>query len=134
MPERTPAELAHAWRDALLHRDADAFAGLFAEDARFVDVEHRTPDLGAARPVAGREAIREVARRWLGEAGAFEYDVVEVLSDGASAAVRWRYRVPGVSGGIELDGVSWLRCVAGEIAEAHVWFDSLALFRSLGRA
>jgi hypothetical protein len=38
-----------------------------------------------------------------------------------------------VDGPVELDGVSWLRCAAGEILEAQVYFDSLALYRGLGR-
>jgi uncharacterized protein (TIGR02246 family) len=129
MRERTPAELAHAWRDALLARDAEAFAGLFAQDAVFIDVEHRTADLASVRPITGRAAIGELTRGWLAETPQFEYDVAEVIAEGESAAVRWRYAVEG----IELDGVSWLRCAGGEIVEARVYFDSLGLYRGLGR-
>lgn len=94
-----------------------------------VDVEHRTPDLGRVRPLVGREAIGTTCRAWLEETPAFEYDVLEVLSDGTFAAIRWRYAVEG----LELDGVSWLRCEDGVIREALVLFDSLGLFRGLGR-
>jgi hypothetical protein len=52
-----------------------------------------------------------------------------VVGDGATAAVRWRYAVRG----LELDGVSWLTCAGGVIREARVYFDSLALYRGLGR-
>lgn len=41
---KSPEELAHAWREALVGGDADAFGALFPEDALFVDVEHRTAD------------------------------------------------------------------------------------------
>jgi uncharacterized protein (TIGR02246 family) len=133
MGERTPAELAHAWRDALVRRDADAFAELFAEAGVFVDVEHRTADLSSVRPIEGRPAIAELTRSWLAETPAFEYEVTEVLEDGESAAVRWRYGVPGVTRELDLEGVSWLRCARGEILEAHVYFDSLGLYRGLGR-
>jgi uncharacterized protein (TIGR02246 family) len=129
MRERTPAELAHAWRDALVGRDTEAFATLFAEDAVFVDVEHRTADLASVRPVEGRTAIGELTREWLAETPEFEYEVTEVIADGEHAAVRWRYAVEG----IELDGVSWLACAHGEIVEARVYFDSLGLYRGLGR-
>ena len=132
-PDRTPAELARAWRDALVDRDAEAFAGLFAEDALFVDVEHRTGDLASVRPITGRVAIAELTRGWLAETPEFAYEVAQVLADGDSAAVRWRYRVRGASSALDLDGVSWLRCAHGEILEARVYFDSLGLYRGLGR-
>jgi uncharacterized protein (TIGR02246 family) len=126
---RTPAELAHGWRDALVGRDPDAFAGLFADEAVFVDVEHRTEDLAAVRPICGRGEIRAMCERWLAEVPSFRYDVTRVVSDGPTAAVRWRYAVDG----LDLDGVTWLETAAGEITRADVLFDSLALYRGLGR-
>jgi hypothetical protein len=110
-------------------RDSAAFGALFAPGALFLDVEHRTADLAATRPIQGRDAIEEMCRQWLGETPAFEYEVDVVLSDGRQAAVRWRYAVEGIA----LDGVSWLGCAGGEIHEARVYFDSLGLYRGLGR-
>lgn len=128
---KSPEELAHAWREALVGRDADALGALFAEDALLVDVEHRTADLAAVTPIVGREAITALTRRWLEESPPFDYDVIEVLADGSSAAVLWRYRVLGEEGPVEFDGVSWLRCASGEIVDARVYFDSLGLYRGL---
>ena len=82
------------------------------------------------RPIVGRTAIEAMARDWLEQTPEFEYEVDEVLSAGSTAAVRWRYRVSG----LDLDGVSWLRCADGEILDARVFFDSLGLYRGLGRA
>ena len=130
MSERTPAELALAWRDALLARDAPAFGRLFAEDGVMVDVEHRTEDLSQPRPLVGRAEIEAQAVAWLESTPLFAYDVLEVLADETRASVLWRYEVEGV----ELDGVSWLRCERGEIREARVYFDSHGLLRGLGRA
>ncbi len=124
-----PAALAYGWRDALVGRDPDAFAALFCVDALFLDVEHRTDDLAGVRPIVGREAIRALCTRWLAETPHFEYDVEQVLSEGTAAAVRWRYVVEGH----ELPGVSWLSCRGDGIATAHVYFDSLGLYRQLGR-
>jgi hypothetical protein len=81
------------------------------------------------RPIEGRDAIEAMCRRWLEETPSFEYDVGRVLSDGATAAARWRYAVQG----LELEGVSWLTCEGGLIREALVYFDSLGLYRGLGR-
>ncbi len=127
MPD--PRALAYGWRDALVGRDAEAFAALFAPDALFVDVEHRTEDLGAVRPLRGREEIRAMCVAWLAETPSFEYEVEQVLAAGRAAAVRWRYRVEG----LDLPGVSWLTVRDGAIAEAFVVFDSLGLYRGLGR-
>ena len=129
LSERTPRELALAWRDALHARDAPAFGALFAEDGVMIDVEHRTADLAEPRPLVGREEIEEQAAAWLESTPEFGYDVLEVLADETRAAVLWRYEVEG----IELDGVSWLSCERGEIREARVYFDSHGLLRALGR-
>ena len=75
---RSPEELALGWRDALVGRDAGAFGRLFAPDAVFIDVDHRTDDLSSARPVVGREAIEAMARRWLEETPAFEWGLGRV--------------------------------------------------------
>jgi ketosteroid isomerase-like protein len=125
---RTPRDLAHAWRDALMARDAEAFGRLFAADAVMVDVEHRAPDGRAARPLVGRDEIQAVAARWLRETGPFAYEVDDVLADERRAAVRWTYRVdvqPGRS--LTLEGLSWLECGDGEIVRADVMFDVHAL-------
>ena len=127
--ERSPTELAHGWRDALVGRDPEAFGALFAHTALFLDVEHRTADLARVRPIEGRPAIEDMCRSWLRRTPDFEYEVEQVVSDGDTAAVRWRYAVEG----LELDGVSWLTCTDGEIREARVYFDSLGLYRGLGR-
>ena len=130
LSERTPAELALAWRDALLARDAPAFGRLFAEDGAMVDVEHRTADLSEPRPLVGRAEIEAQAAAWLESTPFFAYDVLEVLADETRAAALWRYEVDGV----ELYGVSWLECERGEIRQARVYFDSHGLLRGLGRA
>ena len=94
-----------------------------------MDVEHRSDDLAAVRPLVGRAAIEEMCRSWLAETPSFEYDVLDVVATGKTAAVRWRYRVEG----LDLEGVSWLTCERGEIVDARVFFDSLGLYRGLGR-
>ena len=70
-----------------------------------------------------------MCERWLAEVPSFRYEVTRVLSDGPTAAVRWLYAVDG----LELDGVTWLEIERGEIVRADVLFDSLALYRTLGR-
>jgi hypothetical protein len=102
---------------------------LFADDAVFLDVEHRTADLSAVRPIVGRGAIRQMCVTWLAETPSFGYEVEEVLAGETCLAVRWSYRVEG----LVLPGVSWLTCRDGEILEARVFFDSLGLYRGLGR-
>ncbi len=121
--------LAHAWRSALTDRDHARFGSLFAENAVFVDVEHRTEGLTSVRPLVGRAAIEDMCRSWLEATPAFEYEVVDVLSTDTTGAVRWRYRVED----LDLEGVSWLTCSHGEIVDARVYFDSLGLYRGLGR-
>ncbi len=125
---RSPAELARAWREALVARDAEAFGRLFAADAVMVDVEHRTPDGRSARQLAGRVEIEAVAARWLRETGPFAYEVDDVLADRTRAAVRWTYRVDAQPGQpLTLEGLSWLDCRDGEIVRADVMFDVHAL-------
>lgn len=116
---RTPIELAHGWREALVGRDAEAYAGLFADDAEFVDVEHRTPDGSAPRVVRGRAAIRAVCDQWLATTPVFDYVVLDVVGDDRRAAKRWRYAV----GSADVEGVTWLDCRDGEIVRALVLFD-----------
>jgi hypothetical protein len=125
---RTPRDLALRWRDALLARDAVAFGLLFASDAVMVDVEHRTPDGAAARPLIGRVEIQAVAETWLRDTGPFDYVVDDVLADDERAAVRWTYRVELADGrSPKLEGLSWLVCRDGEIVRADVVFDVHAL-------
>jgi uncharacterized protein (TIGR02246 family) len=116
----SPRDLAERWRAALLARDADAFAALFAPDGVMLDVEHRTQDERRARPLEGREMIRAVTAEWFARTPAFSYDLIDVLADDRSAAVRWRYVVEG----FEVEGVSWLECQGGRIQRAFVYFDS----------
>ena len=118
----TPSDLAQEWRAALLAGDADAFAALFAPDGVMLDVEHRTSDQRSARPLEGREMIRAVTAAWCASTPAFAYDILDVLADSRSAAVRWRYVVDG----LEVEGVSWLECEHGLIQRAFVYFDSHA--------
>jgi hypothetical protein len=116
---RTPVDLAHGWRAALVARDPDAYAGLFAVDAEFIDVEHRTADGSAPRAVHGREAIRQVCVDWLRATPSFEYVVLDAVGDERRAAKRWRYIV----GAADVEGVTWLDCADGEIVRALVLFD-----------
>jgi hypothetical protein len=116
----SPRDLAEGWRDALLARDAVAFAALFSPEGVMLDVEHRTEDERHARPLEGRATIREVTAAWLARTPAFSYDIVGMLADARTAAVRWRYVVDG----FELEGVSWLECEDGTIERAFVYFDS----------
>jgi ketosteroid isomerase-like protein len=124
----SPAELLSAWRDALLSRDADAFARLFAADAVFLDVEHRTPDLRRAREIRGREAIADLTRAWVAETPRFDYDLLDVLAGEMQAATRWRYATAEV----DVEGVTWIWCRNGEISRALVLFDSHAFLHDAG--
>jgi hypothetical protein len=129
-----PVQLAHAWRDALLARDASAFAALFTHGGVMVDVEHRTADLARPLPLRGREMIEAQTRSWFEVTPRFAFDVLEAIGSGLSGAFRWRYAVPGEAEKIALEGVTWLTCERGKITEAFVYFDSYALLRGLGRA
>ena len=131
---RSPAELSHAWRDALVAGDATAFASLFAPDGVMVDVEHRTADLRRARPIRGRAAIEAVTLGWLESTPQFAFDITGLLADSSSAAYRWRYRVPGLADEVDVEGITWLACADGMIREALVCFDSYALLEGLGSA
>jgi hypothetical protein len=128
----SPNTLALGWRQALVNRRAGEFAGLFAEDALFVDVEHRTPDLREPRPIRGRAEIEAVTRSWFDTTPSFRFDIVRVLSDSTAAAFLWQYEVPAVEGPLAVDGVTWLSCASGLIDEAHVHFDSYRLLTALG--
>jgi hypothetical protein len=122
---RSPRQLAYGWRDALRARDAAAFGELFARDGVMLDVEHRTADGTAARPLRGRAEIARVAAAWFVDTPVFEYEVLDVLADSTRAAKRWRYRV----GEVEVEGVTWLACAGGCIERALVVFDAAALGR-----
>jgi len=128
----TPTTLAHGWHQALVNRRAHDFAGLFSEDALFIDVEHRTADMRAPRPIRGRAEIEAVTRGWFGSTPSFRFEIGRVLSDGTAAAFLWEYQVPGIDGPVTVDGVTWLSCASGLIDEAHVHFDSVGLFLGLG--
>ena len=129
---RSPEQLARGWRDALVERDAGAFACLFAPDGVMVDVEHRTPDLLKARPIRGRAAIEELTVGWLRDTPSFEFEITGLLADQATAAYRWTYEVPGAKDSVAVDGITWLTCADGLIAEALVCFDSYALMQGIG--
>lgn len=130
---RTPRDLALGWREALVARDAVAFARLFAPDGAMVDVEHRTADLEDARPIVGRDAIEALAKAWLDDTPAFEFDVLGLLADASTAAYRWRYRLPADGEHAEFAGITWLTCGDGHIRDALVCFDSYRLLRRAGR-
>jgi hypothetical protein len=98
-----------------------------------VDVEHRTDDLDDVRPLRGRADIEATTRRWFADTPEFGYEILDVLESDRAAAKRWLYRVPGAAGSVEVEGVTWLDCEAGEIREARVLFDSLRFFADSGR-
>ena len=131
---RSPEQLSHAWRDALVARDAGAFAALFAPDGVMIDVEHRTADLRRARPIRGRAAIEELTVAWLRDSPSFQFEITDVLADASTAAYRWRYEVPGASDAVAVEGITWLACADGMVGEALVCFDSYALMEGLGTA
>ena len=131
---RSPEQLARGWRDALVDRDAAAFAALFAPDGVMVDVEHRTADLRRARPIRGRAAVEELTLGWLGETPAFRFEITGLLADASTAAYRWTYEVAGATDEVAVDGITWLACTDGMILEALVCFDSFALMQGLGIA
>jgi uncharacterized protein (TIGR02246 family) len=131
---RSPEQLSHAWRDALVARDAGAFAALFAPDGVMIDVEHRTADLRRARPIRGRAAIEELTVGWLRDSPSFQFEITGVLADASTAAYRWSYEVPGASDAVAVEGITWLACADGTIREALVCFDSYALMLGLGTA
>ena len=93
-----PTTLACGWRQSLVNRKAREFAGLFAEDALFIDVEHRTPDFREPRPIRGRAEIEAITREWFDSTPSFRFDIVRVLSDQTAPRRRslWEYEVPGV--------------------------------------
>ena len=105
---------------------------MFAEDALFIDVEHRTADLRAPRLIRGRAEIEQVTRDWFLSTPTFRFDIVRILSDATEAAFLWEYEVPGAEGPVVVDGVSWLSCADGLIKEARVLFDSYGLMTGLG--
>jgi uncharacterized protein (TIGR02246 family) len=131
---RSPEQLCHAWRDALVARDAGGFAALFAPDGVMIDVEHRTADLRRARPIRGRAAIEELTVGWLRDSPSFQFEITGVLANASTAAYRWRYQVPGASDAVAVEGITWLACADGMISEALVCFDSYALMEGLGMA
>ena len=131
---RSLEQLSYAWRDALVARDAGAFAALFAPDGVMIDVEHRTADLRRARPIRGRAAIEELTVGWLRDSPSFQFEITGVLADASTAAYRWRYEVPGASDAVAVEGITWLACADGMIREALVCFDSYALMEGLGTA
>ena len=131
---RSPEQLARGWHQALVDRDAGAFAALFALDGVMIDVEHRTADLRRARPIRGRAAIEELTIGWLRGTPRFEFDISGVLADECTAAYRWSYEVPGASDAVAVEGITWLACADGLISEALVCFDSYALMEGLGTA
>jgi uncharacterized protein (TIGR02246 family) len=131
---RSAEQLAHGWRDALVERDARAFAALFAPDGVMIDVEHRTADLRRVRPIRGRAAIEELTAGWLRETPRFQFEITGVLADDSAAAYRWSYEVMGLTDAVAVEGITWLACADGMISEALVCFDSYALMEGLGTA
>jgi hypothetical protein len=89
----------------------------------------------SARPAAAQESARRRPRRHRGP------DEIRPLqpSSGAPCVLAGQIpaRVPNPPGSLdsplELEGVSWLTCERGVIREARVYFDSLGLYRGLGR-
>lgn len=106
--------------------DAGAYGRLFARDAQFVDVEHRSADRSQLRTFSGRAEIEELCTAWLATVGSFSYEVLDVIEQGDRAAKRWRYIVDGE----EFEGITWLDCRVGEIIRALVMFDSYRLYES----
>lgn len=98
-----------------------------------LDVEHRTDDLLAARPIRGRAAIEALTLDWLRESPEFDFRILGVLADSASAAYRWRHETPGPEGIVAFEGITWLTCADGEIERALVYFDSHQVLTELGR-
>jgi hypothetical protein len=131
---RSPEQLAHGWRSALLDRDAGAFAALFAPEGVMVDVEHRTADLRRARPIRGRAAIEELTVAWLRDTPEFQFEITGLIADDSTVAYRWSYEVPGATDAVAVEGITWLACAGGMITEALVCFDSYALMQGLGTA
>jgi hypothetical protein len=131
---RSPEQLAYGWREALVDRDACAFAALFAPDGVMIDVEHRTADLRQARPICGRAAIERLTAGWLRDTPSFVFAITGLLADGSTAAYRWRYEVAGAQHAVAVEGITWIACADGMIDEALVCFDSYALMQGLGTA
>jgi hypothetical protein len=123
-----PRALAYGWRDALVGRDAEAFAALFAPDALFVDVDHCTGDLGAVRPLRGREEIRAMCVAWLAATPSFEYEVEQVPRSCPSAPAGRRVVRSGACYGLRMNLVATPEALAfiGERGgKLYVWLQKL---------
>jgi ketosteroid isomerase-like protein len=111
-----PREVVSTWVDAFNRGDADALAGLYAEDA----VNHQVPET----PVTGRAAIRRMF--------AAEFDRAEMVcivenlfQDGEWAILEWRD--PG-----GLRGCGFFHVRHGKIVFQRGYWDKLSFLRQHG--
>ena len=104
--------------------DSVAFAGLFAEDAVYLDSLY-----GACE---SREAIRVFHERCHKEARAYSFQPVKILSDDENASFEWQFAfislLPGSMGKkVTLKGASFLTLKAGKIVSYREYADSIAM-------
>ena len=111
-----PRELVKAWVAAFNRGDAEALAGMYAEDA----TNHQV----AEQPVTGRAAIRAMFRR---EFAAAEMVCIpeQILEDGEWAVLEWRDPL-GVR------GCGFFHVRDGRIAFQRGYWDKLSFLRAHG--
>ena len=108
-----PKQLVSTWVDAFNHRDAEALAALYHEDA----INHQV----AEDPVEGRDAIRRMFEQ--GFAAAEMVCIVENLfEDGDWAILEWRDP-------LGLRGCGFFQVIDGRIRFQRGYWDKLTFLR-----
>lgn len=111
-----PRQLVEKWVSAFNEADADALADFYAEGA----VNHQV----AYKPVAGRDAIREMFAREFGRATMI-CGVENIFQDGEWAILEW-------SDPKGLRGCAFFNIVDDKIVFQRGYFDELSFLRQQG--
>ena len=123
---REPAEVYVAYNDAENRHDLPAIEALVAVDLQ-VEVNGRRAVASAEEDRAAMAALFEAYPN-------YRRELLEVLVDGDRATARWRMLgTPAVEGVPVLDvpGVSVVKVVNGQLAQAFLYYDGAALDRVL---
>lgn len=118
--------VAEAYLRALSSADVDRVVSLVTAD--FVN-EH-TSELGSS--LVGRDAYAERLPGFLAQFAALQYEIVDTITDGDRAAIR--YRMTANCGGhpIDIPGVMLFHVVDGLVARRTDVWDSLTFLRQTG--